>query len=214
MNMFGYDDDQLNQILFGLVKDPTVMVQVALDKSQATGRQDGRGQSNVKGTSKTVLILRVPVRSADRALVITRSIGVQCANSVHPALPCSASSRRATLEGGHMAESAQTSVPKGPHAPVSNQPDEVEVVRVSVSEPPSEGAAGKPNPVTDGTEDVKKTEASLSELSPRRLVPSCGISVKLPSGLPHPHLRPFMARMTASRSRTRPFTPGVCTLPS
>ncbi len=37
MNMFGYDDDQLNQILFGLVKDPTVMVQVTLDKSQATG---------------------------------------------------------------------------------------------------------------------------------------------------------------------------------
>ena len=37
MNMFGYDDDQLNQILFGLVQDPTVMVQVTLDKSQAAG---------------------------------------------------------------------------------------------------------------------------------------------------------------------------------
>jgi hypothetical protein len=37
MNMFGYDDDQLNQILLGLVHDPTVMVQVTLDKSQATG---------------------------------------------------------------------------------------------------------------------------------------------------------------------------------
>jgi len=37
MNMFGYDDDQLNQILFGLVHDPTVMVQVTLDKSQAAG---------------------------------------------------------------------------------------------------------------------------------------------------------------------------------
>ena len=37
MNMFGYDDDQLNQILFGLAQDPTVMVQVTLDKSQATG---------------------------------------------------------------------------------------------------------------------------------------------------------------------------------
>jgi len=37
MNMFGYDDDELNTILFGLVKDPTIMVQVTLDKSQASG---------------------------------------------------------------------------------------------------------------------------------------------------------------------------------
>jgi hypothetical protein len=37
MNMFGYDDDQLNQLLTGLAKDPTVMVQVTLDKSQASG---------------------------------------------------------------------------------------------------------------------------------------------------------------------------------
>jgi len=37
MNMFGYDDDQLNQILDGLVQDPNVMVQVTLDRSQASG---------------------------------------------------------------------------------------------------------------------------------------------------------------------------------
>jgi len=37
MNMFGYDDDQLNQLLFALAQDPTVMVQVTLDKSQASG---------------------------------------------------------------------------------------------------------------------------------------------------------------------------------
>ena len=37
MNIFGYDDDQLNQILLGLMQDPTVMVQVTLDKSQSTG---------------------------------------------------------------------------------------------------------------------------------------------------------------------------------
>jgi len=36
MNMFGFDDDQLNQILMGLVMEPTVMVQLTLDKSQAT----------------------------------------------------------------------------------------------------------------------------------------------------------------------------------
>ena len=40
MNMFGYDDDQLNQILIGLVQDPTVMTQVTLDKSQASGAHE------------------------------------------------------------------------------------------------------------------------------------------------------------------------------
>lgn len=40
MNMFGYDDDQLNQILTGLAEDPSVMVQVTLDKSQATGAHE------------------------------------------------------------------------------------------------------------------------------------------------------------------------------
>jgi len=37
MNMFGYDDDDLNSVLMGLVQDPSVMVQVTLDKSQASG---------------------------------------------------------------------------------------------------------------------------------------------------------------------------------
>jgi hypothetical protein len=36
MNMFGYDDDALNNVLIGLVQNPSVMVQVTLDKSQAT----------------------------------------------------------------------------------------------------------------------------------------------------------------------------------
>jgi hypothetical protein len=37
MNMFGYDDDELNGILDGLLTNPNVMVQVTLDKSQASG---------------------------------------------------------------------------------------------------------------------------------------------------------------------------------
>jgi hypothetical protein len=37
MNMFGYDDDDLNNVLMGLVQNPSVMVQVTLDKSQASG---------------------------------------------------------------------------------------------------------------------------------------------------------------------------------
>jgi hypothetical protein len=40
MNMFGYDDDQLNQILVGLLRDPDIMVQVTLDRSQATGAHE------------------------------------------------------------------------------------------------------------------------------------------------------------------------------
>jgi len=37
MNMFGYDDDELNSIIEGLVADEHVYVQGTLDKSQSTG---------------------------------------------------------------------------------------------------------------------------------------------------------------------------------
>jgi hypothetical protein len=37
MNMFGYDDDELNNVLMGLVHNPSVVVSVTLDKSQASG---------------------------------------------------------------------------------------------------------------------------------------------------------------------------------
>jgi hypothetical protein len=40
MNMFGYDDDELNTILDGLVENPNVMVQVTLDRSQASGAHE------------------------------------------------------------------------------------------------------------------------------------------------------------------------------
>ena len=36
MNMYGYDDDDLNNALMGLVKNPSVFVQVTLDKSEAS----------------------------------------------------------------------------------------------------------------------------------------------------------------------------------
>ena len=36
MNMFGYDDE-LNNVLMGLVRNPSVVVQVTLDRSQASG---------------------------------------------------------------------------------------------------------------------------------------------------------------------------------
>jgi hypothetical protein len=66
MNMFGYDDDSLNNVLMGLVRNPSVMVQVTLDKSQAAGpaekailgsdtAQDAQGFANdfVVGESST-----------------------------------------------------------------------------------------------------------------------------------------------------------------
>jgi hypothetical protein len=40
MNMFGYDDDDLNNVLMGLVKNPSVIVQVTLDRSQASGAHE------------------------------------------------------------------------------------------------------------------------------------------------------------------------------
>ena len=36
MNMFGYDDEDLNNVLMGLVRNPLIFVQVTLDRSQST----------------------------------------------------------------------------------------------------------------------------------------------------------------------------------
>ena len=45
MNMFGYDDDDLNNVLIGLVKSPSVLVQVTLDRSQSSVAQSKRRSS-------------------------------------------------------------------------------------------------------------------------------------------------------------------------
>lgn len=37
MNMFGYDDQELNDDILGLLADPAVFVQISLDRSQAAG---------------------------------------------------------------------------------------------------------------------------------------------------------------------------------
>lgn len=37
MNMFGYDDDELNDVIMGLIHDPSITVVITLDKSQAGG---------------------------------------------------------------------------------------------------------------------------------------------------------------------------------
>jgi hypothetical protein len=40
LNMFGYDDDELNEILMEKAKDPNVTMLVTLDKSQAGGKHE------------------------------------------------------------------------------------------------------------------------------------------------------------------------------
>ncbi|MEW9900671.1 hypothetical protein ABWL39_18810 [Chitinivorax sp. PXF-14] len=40
LNMFGYDDEELNDILMQLVRDPSVTVLITLDKSQAGGAHE------------------------------------------------------------------------------------------------------------------------------------------------------------------------------
>lgn len=37
LNMFGFDDEELNQDILNLFKDPSIHVQVSLDRSQASG---------------------------------------------------------------------------------------------------------------------------------------------------------------------------------
>ena len=40
LNMFGYDDDELNQIIQGKLTDEKIYVQMSLDRSQATGAHE------------------------------------------------------------------------------------------------------------------------------------------------------------------------------
>lgn len=42
LNMFGYDDDELNEIIMGIVHDPSITCLITLDKSQAGGVHEKR----------------------------------------------------------------------------------------------------------------------------------------------------------------------------
>lgn len=42
LNMFGYDDDELNDIIMGIVHNPTITTIITLDKSQAGGVHERR----------------------------------------------------------------------------------------------------------------------------------------------------------------------------
>ncbi|MBP4049037.1 hypothetical protein J9978_05925 [Chromobacterium violaceum] len=42
LNMFGYDDDELNEIIMGIVHDPSITCLITLDKSQAGGVHERR----------------------------------------------------------------------------------------------------------------------------------------------------------------------------
>jgi hypothetical protein len=42
LNMFGYDDDELNDLIWAKVEDPNILVRITLDKSQAGGIHERR----------------------------------------------------------------------------------------------------------------------------------------------------------------------------
>jgi hypothetical protein len=42
LNMFGFDDDELNDVLMGIVHDPSITCVITLDKSQAGGTHEKR----------------------------------------------------------------------------------------------------------------------------------------------------------------------------
>jgi len=61
LNMFGYDDDELNDILMTLAHDPTVTMLVTLDKSQAGGKHeksllDADRQKNLTAFNTSIVI--------------------------------------------------------------------------------------------------------------------------------------------------------------
>src|SRR5215469_1983192 len=66
LNMFGYDDDELNAILMKLALDPTVTMLVTLDKSQASGKHEkallDADRSKNLAMFNTHVVTREPVR--------------------------------------------------------------------------------------------------------------------------------------------------------
>lgn len=62
-NMFGYADDELNELIMNLIKDPNIHVQLSLDKSQAGGVHESKiiaaDESNdPQGFATSVVILQ------------------------------------------------------------------------------------------------------------------------------------------------------------
>lgn len=62
MNMFGFDDQELNDLIMAMLKNPDIHVQVSLDKSQSAGVHEknilaGDIQSDPTGFNSSVVIL-------------------------------------------------------------------------------------------------------------------------------------------------------------
>jgi hypothetical protein len=79
LNMFGYDDDELNAILMKLALDPTVTVLVTLDKNQANGKHekallDLDRRKNLALFNTHVAELNAPVREIAIGQSATRQI--------------------------------------------------------------------------------------------------------------------------------------------
>ena len=57
INMYGYDDDELNKLVIACAKDPRIYVQMSLDKTQAAGAHEARLLKDVMGTPGTNLAI-------------------------------------------------------------------------------------------------------------------------------------------------------------
>jgi hypothetical protein len=92
MNMFGYDDDQLNQILFGLVHDPNVMVQVTNWSASGEGTGivlgDAKQNPGFKAQNNTLSVYVNPYEIAKFSARLDYEHGV----AAHQSQPASAKS--------------------------------------------------------------------------------------------------------------------------
>ena len=74
LNMFGYDDDELNDILMTLALDPTVTMLVTLDKSQATGKHERALLDLDKKKDLALFNTHVAIHSGERPYASSRLV--------------------------------------------------------------------------------------------------------------------------------------------
>jgi hypothetical protein len=81
LNMFGFDDDELNDILMKIALDDTVMMMVTLDKSQAGGKHE---KALLDADDSTILHCSTPTLSPKRTCRSLSSASRQPIRSATP----------------------------------------------------------------------------------------------------------------------------------
>ena len=67
VNMFGYDDDELNKIIQGKLADEKIYVQMSLDRSQSTGAHEKRIRPAGPTTPSAIASPSAPARCTTRS---------------------------------------------------------------------------------------------------------------------------------------------------